>query len=307
MNYIKIIDAKKYIPKKEILNGEIETKFGLKTGYLKRITGIEKRYYSEIAIEEMALEAVKKLGNNILDVDMIIVATTSSNKIMPGISNYIQKELQINSCICMDILVGCGGFINAIDIVSTYIETGKIKKAIVVGVDLLSKIIDEKDLGTTAVLSDGAGAILIESTEKRKKYFSNIESTSDEKDILTYEIGKNQNHIYMNGKEVYKYAVTKTVENVKGLLNMANEDISNIKYIIPHQSNLKIMKGIASRLNIDINKLYINIENVGNTFCASIPIAMADMKERGLLNSKDKVILLGYGGGLNTGSILIEV
>lgn len=307
MNYIKLIDAKKYIPKKEILNGEIETKFGLKTGYLKRITGIEKRYYSEIAIEEMALEAVRKIGNNILDVDMIIVATTSSNKIMPGISNYIQKELHISSCICMDILVGCGGFINAIDIVSTYIETGKIKKAIVVGVDLLSKIIDEKDLGTTAVLSDGAGAILIESTEKRKKYFSNIESSCDEKDILTYEIGKNQNYIYMNGKEVYKYAVTKTVENVKGLLNMANEDISNIKYIIPHQSNLKIMKGIANRLGIDINKLYINIENVGNTFCASIPIAMADMKERGLLNSKDKVILLGYGGGLNTGSILIEI
>lgn len=307
MNYIKIIDAKKYIPKKEILNGEIETKFGLKTGYLKRITGIEKRYYSEIAIEKMALEAVRKLENNILDVDMIIVATTSSNKIMPGISNYIQKELQINSCICMDILAGCGGFINAIDIVSTYIETGRIKKAIVVGVDLLSKIIDEKDLGTTAVLSDGAGAILIESTEKRKKYFSNIESTSDEKDILTYEIGKNQNHIYMNGKEVYKYAVTKTVENVKGLLNMANEDISNIKYIIPHQSNLKIMKGIANRLGIDINKLYINIENVGNTFCASIPIAMADMKEKGLLNTNDKVILLGYGGGLNTGSILIEI
>ena len=103
MNYIKIIDAKKYIPEKEILNSEIEAKFGLKPGYLKRITGIEKRYYSKKTIEEMALEAVKKLGNNILDVDMIIVATTSSNKIMPGISNYIQKELQINSCICMDI------------------------------------------------------------------------------------------------------------------------------------------------------------------------------------------------------------
>ena len=306
MSYIKIIDAKKYIPENKILNSEIEAKFGLKPDYLKRITGIEKRYYSEKTIEKMALEAVKKLGNNILNVDMIIVATTSSNKIMPGISNFIQKKLQINSCICMDILAGCGGFINAIDIVSTYIETGRIKKAIVVGVDLLSKIIDESDLGTTAVLSDGAGAILIQSTEERKEYFSNIESSPDEKDILTYEIGKNQNHIYMNGKEVYKYAVTKTVENINVLLKKSNESLDNIKYIIPHQSNLKIMKGIASRLNIDINKLYINIENVGNTFCASIPIAMADMKEKGLLDSRDKVILLGYGGGLNTGSILLE-
>ena len=105
---------------------------------------------------------------------------------------------------------------------------------------------------------------------------------------------------------MYKYAVTKTVENINVLLKKSNESLDNIKYIIPHQSNLKIMKGIASRLNIDINKLYINIENVGNTFCASIPIAMADMKEKGLLDSRDKVILLGYGGGLNTGSILLE-
>lgn len=111
----------------------------------------------------------------------------------------------------------------------------------------------------------------------------------------------------MNGKEVYKYAVTKTVENIKKLLKKADENIENIKYIVPHQSNKKIMKSIATRLNLPENKIYTNIENVGNTFCASIPIALDEMYEKKLLKKKDKIILLGYGGGLNTGSLLIEI
>ena len=110
----------------------------------------------------------------------------------------------------------------------------------------------------------------------------------------------------MNGKEVYKYAVTNTVENIKELLNTADENIENIKYIIPHQSNLKIMKAIATRLDINKEKIYINIGKIGNTFCASIPIAISDMLEQNMLKRGDKIILLGYGGGLNTGSILLE-
>ena len=111
----------------------------------------------------------------------------------------------------------------------------------------------------------------------------------------------------MDGKEVYKYAVTETVKNVKDLLKKNQINIDDIKYIIPHQSNLKIMKSIANKLKIDSKKVYTNIENVGNTFCASIPIALDEMFEKHLLKKGDKVILLGYGGGLNTGSILMEV
>ena len=111
----------------------------------------------------------------------------------------------------------------------------------------------------------------------------------------------------MDGKEVYRYAVTKTVESIKEVLDKAGLTIEDIKYIIPHQSNLKIMKAIASRLHIDMEKMFTNIQTRGNTFCASIPIALYDMQEKGLLKSEDKVILLGYGGGLNIGSILMEI
>lgn len=303
---IKIVDSKSYLPKQKILNSKIEEKFSLKEGYIYKRTGIKERYYVEDeSIEEMAIGVAKKINekNDLSNLGLIIVATTSTKNLMPGIANEVQKSLKIKSCISLDILAGCSGFINSFDIARLYLESGKVEKALVIGVDLLSKTIDKEDLGTAAVLSDGAGGILIEKAKENKKYFSNIKAEIDNKGILNYNVESN---LYMNGKEVYKYAVTNTVENIKELLNTADENIENIKYIIPHQSNLKILKAIATRLDINKEKIYINIGKIGNTFCASIPIAISDMLEQNMLKRGDKIILLGYGGGLNTGSILLE-
>lgn len=303
---IKIVDSKSYLPKQKILNSKIEEKFSLKEGYIYKRTGIKERYYVEDeSIEEMAIGVAKKINekNDLSNLGLIIVATTSTKNLMPGIANEVQKSLKIKSCISLDILAGCSGFINSFDIARLYLESGKVEKALVIGVDLLSKTIDKEDLGTAAVLSDGAGGILIEKAKENKKYFSNIKAEIDNKGILNYNVESN---LYMNGKEVYKYAVTNTVENIKELLNTADENIENIKYIIPHQSNLKIMKAIATRLDINKEKIYINIGKIGNTFCASIPIAISDMLEQNMLKRGDQIILLGYGGGLNTGSILLE-
>lgn len=306
MNGIKILESKSYLPKKHMLNDELEKKFDLEKGYLKKRTGIEKRkYIINEKIEELALKAVEQISKNKLkNIDLIIVATTSTNILMPGISNYIQKKLGIEKCICLDILAGCGGYINAFDIAKMYIQIGKVQKALVIGVDLLSETIDKNDLDLLAVLSDGAGATLIEKSNEQKLYLSNIVSEPDNDEILVYKTNSKMN---MKGKEVYKYAVTKTVENVKELLNMSNEKLENIKYIIPHQSNLKIMNSIANRLNIEKNKMYINIRDKGNSFCATIPIAISEMLEKNMLKNGDKIILLGYGGGINTGSILLEI
>lgn len=303
---IKIVDSKSYLPKQKILNSKIEEKFSLKEGYIYKRTGIKERYYVEDeSIEEMAIGVAKKINekNDLSNLGLIIVATTSTKNLMPGIANEVQKSLKIKSCISLDILAGCSGFINSFDIARLYLESGKVEKALVIGVDLLSKTIDKEDLGTAAVLSDGAGGILIEKAKENKKYFSNIKAEIDNKGILNYNVESN---LYMNGKEVYKYAVTNTVENIKELLDVAGENLENIKYIVPHQSNLKIMKAIATRLDINKEKIYINIGKIGNTFCASIPIAISDMLEQNMLKRGDKIILLGYGGGLNTGSILLE-
>ena len=309
MNSIKILAEGSYLPKKEIKSEELEKQYKLEKGYIEKRTGIKKRYFVEDEnLSYMAIEAAKNLmaSTNIdkNEIDLILVATTTTHKLMPGISNEIQKELQIKKCNCIDILAGCNGYVTAFDIASMYIQSGKADKALIIGVDILSKYTDENDISTRVILSDGAGATLIGKSDTKKMYVSEIESIPDEKDILTC---KADNYISMNGKEIYKYAVTEPVKNINKLLERSNETIENIKYILPHQSNRKIIKGIANRLKIKEEKMYMNIQDVGNTFCASIPIALKEMFDKNLLESGDKIILLGYGGGLNTGSILIEI
>ena len=302
---MRIVASSSYLPSKKVLNEEIEKKLNLETNYIEKRTGIKQRYFVQNeTIEEMSIKAIEKLINaakiDVQEIDMIIVATTTTNNLMPGISNYIQKYFDIKKCISFDILAGCNGYINALDIAQMYIKSGKVNKGIVVGVDILSKYTDEKDVGTAIILADGAGATLIEKSEN--EYFSNIEAIPDKDDILTI---KSDEKISMDGISVYKYAVTETVKNINQLLEIANEKIENIKYVVPHQSNQKIIKAISNRLGTE--KIYTNIQNVGNTFCASIPIVLEEMQKKNLLKTGDKIILLGYGGGLNTGSILLEI
>ena len=302
---MRIVASSSYLPSKKVLNEEIEKKLNLETNYIEKRTGIKQRYFVQNeTIEEMSIKAIEKLINetkiDVQEIDMIIVATTTTNSLMPGISNYIQKYFDIKKCISFDILAGCNGYINALDIAQMYIKSGKVNKGIVVGVDILSKYTDEKDVGTAIILADGAGATLIEKSEN--EYFSNIEAIPDKDDILTI---KSDEKISMDGISVYKYAVTETVKNINQLLEIANEKIENIKYVVPHQSNLKIIKAISNRLGTE--KMYTNIQNVGNTFCASIPIVLEEMQKKNLLKTGEKIILLGYGGGLNTGSILLEI
>ena len=307
MKNIKILTNSAYFPKTEVKNSELESHLNLENGFIEKRTGIKNRYYAiDEKIEDMALKAVQNIEDR-ENIGLIITASTSTNILMPGISNFIQKKLGIPPCICLDILAGCSGYINAFDIAKKYIDSGEVEKALIVGVDKLSSIIDQEDIGTAIVLSDGAGATLIEketNKKSQKMYVVNIKAEGENNNILTYNYGQK---LYMDGKEVYRYAVTKTVESIKEVLDKAGLTIEDIKYIIPHQSNLKIMKAIASRLHIDMEKMFTNIQTRGNTFCASIPIALYDMQEKGLLKSEDKVILLGYGGGLNIGSILMEI
>lgn len=295
---MKLVASSSYIPKRKVINKEIANKFNLEEEYIVKRTGIKQRYFVEDeTIEEMAIMATKRLIEqgkvDVQEIGLIIVATTSSNKLMPGISNYIQKKLNVRKCICLDVLAGCSGYINAVDIAKMYMDCKKVEKAIVIGVDILSKYTKKDDIGTRIILADGAGATLFVKSNEYSTYFSHIEAIPDFNNILCCT---SESEISMEGLAIYKYAVTETVKNVKKLLEESGEKLENIKYIIPHQSNLKIMTAIANRLGITKKKMFTNIEHVGNTFCASIPIALEEIQQRKLLQSGDKIILLGYGG-----------
>ena len=305
---MRLVSCSSYLPKIKVENKEIANKFNIEEKYIVKRTGIKQRYFvKDETIEEMATIAtqslIRKTKIDAQEIGLIVVATTSTNRLMPGIANYVQKKINIKKCIAFDVLAGCSGYINAVDIAQMYIDSGKIEKAIVIGVDILSKYTNQDDINTAIIFADGAGTILFENSNNNS-YFSNIESIPDFNNIL---FNVSNSKISMDGLAIYKYAVTETVKNVRELLNKSGEKLENIKYIVPHQSNLKIMTAIANRLGISMEKVFINIDKVGNTFCASIPIALEEMQKNKLLNNGDKIILLGYGGGLNTGSILIEI
>ena len=158
----------------------------------------------------------------------MIVVTTSTDKLMPGISYIVQENLDIKNCMCFDILAGCSGYINAFDIARKYIIAEEIEYGLIVGVEKISKYIDDKDIGTKILLGDGAGATLIGKASKEKLYEKNIESFGQEGEILTCD---NNSKLYMNGKEIYKFGITKTVENIQKLLEKSNSSIEDIKYI----------------------------------------------------------------------------
>lgn len=304
---MRFIASSSYLPNKIIDNKKIAQKLGITESFIEQRTGIKQRCFVEDeTIEEMALKATQKLIQkseiDVSQIDLIITATTSTDRLMPGISNYVQKQLGIEKCICLDILAGCGGYVQAVDIAKMYMDSGKVKKAIVIGVDILSKFTDDSDVNTAIILGDGTGATLYEYSNC--EYYSNVESIPDNKNILACT---SNSKIKMDGLAIYKYAVTETVKNVKLLLNDANVCIKDVKYIVPHQSNLKIMLAIANRLGIEKEKIFTNIDSVGNTFCASIPIVLEEMQDKSLLNEGDKIILLGYGAGLNTSCILMEI
>ncbi len=308
MYSIQILACGSYLPNEKIKNDILNKKFNLDAEWIYQRTGICYRHYASEGISELAIKAGKKIIENYskdeLKIDAIIVATTTSQRLMPGIAYEVQNALNIEKCMSLDVLAGCSGFINAIDIARTYIAIGKIETALVIGVDVLSKFIDKSDLNTSILMGDGAGAVLIGKCNKKKTYYSFIESDARQKEILTTEYGK---ALHMDGKKVYRFAINETVKNIQKLLEDSGEKLQDIKLIVPHQSNQRILDKIAMKLEVNQEKMYTNLKNIGNTFCASIPIALTEIIEKQLIKEGDKIILLGYGGGLNLGSILLEM
>ena len=308
MNSIKILATGMYLPKKVIDNKYFNDKFSLEENWIYKRTGIQKRYWAEEEkISDLAIKAVENLINNnninLTKIGLIIVASTNYEDAMPSVSFEIQKKFNIENCMCLDVLAGCSGYINSIDIARKYIELDEIENALVIGVEKLSKYINKDDVNTAILLGDGAGATLI-GKAKGKIYAKNIVSIGQNGDILT---SKENSKIYMDGKKIYKFGTVCVAKNINKLLEKEKIDISEIKYIVPHQSNLRILTSMADKIGANIEQMYINISNIGNTFNASIPIALNEIIRKNLLKEKDKIILVGYGGGLNLGSILIEI
>lgn len=268
MNDIQIIASSSYLPKTQISNRFFNEKFNLPEDWIKRRTGIETRYFAkDESIIELGMKVATKLINeNKIDkeiIDGIIVATTSTNRLMPGISFEIQKSLNIENCMCIDILAGCSGFINALDIARKYIALNELTNVLVIGIEKISDFLNFEDINTSIILGDGAGALLLTSSKNKKVYYSNIESFGKDNEILTCNSNEK---LYMNGRNVYKFAVNKTTNNILETLNKANLLKKDIEYFILHQSNSRIIDSIYEKLDISKDKTYTNLAKVRKYF-----------------------------------------
>ena len=324
MKGIRILGFGHYCPENIVSNTDLESIVETTDEWIVRRTGIKERRIStgEGTVElayKAALNALKNSNCSKDDIDLIIVATASPDKLMPSTACSIQGLLGCKNAAAFDISAACSGFVYSLIVASSIIKASYKKKALVIGSEVLSKIIDWSDRSTCVLFGDGAGAAILELSEDEDSIISNCFSADGnlgEKSLVAAELKINtpfasnntdeKRYLEMNGGEVFRFAVSVLPEIVKDLLEKGNEDIDNIKFIVPHQANSRIIDEAARRLKINKEKFYVNVDKYGNTSAASIPIALSELFEKGLINKGDKIILAAFGGGLTWAGALIK-
>ena len=323
MEGVKILGVGKYCPENVVTNFDLEKIVETSDEWIVKRTGIKERRISdgEGTVEIAYKAALNTLENSNCgkdDIDLIIVATTSPDKIMPSTACSVQGLLDCKNAAAFDISAACSGFVYSLIIADSLIKSAGKKRALIIGAEVLSKIVDWSDRSTCVLFGDGAGAMVIEASDENSIISSCFASDGKlgEKTLVAAEINLNtpfaksenieKRYIEMKGGEVFKFAVSILPEIVNDVLDKGNENLENIKYIVPHQANSRIIDEAARRLKVNREKFYVNVDKYGNTSAASIPIALSELSEKGLINKGDKIILAAFGGGLTWASTLIK-
>lgn len=259
-------------------------------------TGIRKRHF--VGDEEMfdlIRETIVKLDlsqDEACKIKTIIVATSTAFHAIPNLSSQVQEEFNLSEdTYSLDINMGCSGFVAGLKLIKGIIKEGEY--ALLIGVEVLSKILDFTDRSTAVLFGDGAGAVLLEHCEKDSFFKS---GTKGNRDVLNY--GYNSPKLYMEGREVYKFAVSTVEKSMLEFLQQIGIRKGDIDYFISHQANIRMMESMAKSLGVSMDRFPSNIDRVGNTSSASIPILLDYMNKEGKLRPGDKILMLGFGAGL---------
>jgi 3-oxoacyl-[acyl-carrier-protein] synthase III len=322
MRNIEIAGIGAYLPSLVVTNDKISELVETNHEWIVQRTGISERRISEgentsdIATKAAEI-ALERAGITAEDLDLIIVATISPDMFIPSVACLVQSNLNADKAACFDISVACSGFVYGLEIANGLIQTMNYKNALVIGAEVLSKVMDWTDRGTCILFGDGAGAAVIKQSERKGVIKSYLRSDGKKGNALTIggadfdtpfskEKVIQERLIKMNGREVLRFAVSAIADGVTEVLKDTNISLDEIKYIVPHQANYRIIKSAAEKLKLDEEKFYLNLDRVGNTSSASVPIVLNEMHEKGLLNKGDKLILVAFGGGLTYGATVIE-
>ncbi len=315
-----------YTPPKKLTNEDLTKLIETSDEWITTRTGIKTR---RIAAENettasLATEAAKKaLAEANLDaeqLDLILVATVTAEMVFPSTACFIQDAIGAKNAWAFDLAAACSGFVYGLSVAQQFVASGRYKNVLVIGAETLSRITDYKDRKSCILFGDGAGAVIVQQSKGGSKGIMYSTSGADGSAWQTLncpaygsrypakETLENPNLIYMqiNGREVYQLAVRRIVEMVEECMTSCNLSKDDIRMVIPHQMNARIIESCAKRLGLPDEKLFINIDKYGNTSSASIPIALDECLKEGNINSGDIVVLVAFGGGLTWGANVIE-
>jgi len=316
-----------YVPKKVLTNKDFEKMVDTSDEWIKKRTGIEKRHIaadneSTSDLAAKACEAaIVRSGLDKSQIDALICATISPDYLcMPSTACLVADKIGIKNIPSFDISAACSGFVYALAIAKSFIESKMFKNVLIVGAEKLSSIVDYTDRTTCVLFGDGAGAAVISSTDKKEEAIIDVKISSDgtyqdflitpgcgSKNPCSKEVLENRlNYIKMKGNETFKLAVKTLTNDVLEIMKENNLSSEDIDYFIPHQANYRIIEAVRSKMNFPKEKTVLTVAKYGNTSAASIPMAMNDWYESGKLKKGDLMLLDTFGGGLTWGSALVH-
>ena len=318
---MKILGTGSALPKKVVTNDDLAQVMDTSDEWIKSRTGIEKRH---IAVEEtttsMAVEAAKKAIEaakiSVLDIDLIICATVSSDYIFPTLACEVQAAVGAKRATAFDIGAGCSGFLFALATADAYFRTGRFHNALIMGAETLSKMMDWGDRSTCVLFGDGAGAAIV--SAEKNQLLSMVQGSDGESGMALKCDNRPVNNLYrqlgaqtysyteMNGSEVYKFAVRTVPAAISEALEQAKVPADDVKLYLLHQANRRIIEAVAKRLGQSLDKFPMNLQECGNISAASVPILLDKVCRDGMLQVGDKIVLAGFGAGLTWGACVFH-
>jgi len=319
--YSRIAGTGSYLPEKILTNHDLEEMVETSHEWIVERTGIEKRHIaaegqSTCDLGEIAAKrAMEMAGVSADDIDLVIFATTTPDLIFPSTACLLQKKLGIAGGAAFDVQAVCTGFIYALGIADKFIKSGSHKRALVVGAETLSNILDWTDRGTCILFADGAGAVVLEASEEEGIMSTHLHADGQYESLLNTTGGLSRNKalldsggafVQMKGNEVFRVAVNTLGRIVDETLAHNNLEKSDIDWLVPHQANIRIIKATAKKLKMDMSQVVVTVDQHGNTSAASVPLALDTAVRDGRIKRGETILLEAFGGGFTWGSALIK-
>jgi len=322
----KITGVAGYLPPRVVTNFDLEKFVDTNDEWIRTRTGILERHYADpgVASSDLGAEAAKKLlsekGVDPDEIGLIVTATVTPDMLFPATACLIQNKLGANNAWGFDLSAACSGFAYALTVGAQFVASGAHKKALVVGSDVMTSILDFKDRATCVLFGDGAGAVLVEPAESEDEgiidFMHDVDGSGGcslympgggslhPSTVETVE--KRMHYVHQVGQSVFKYAVRRMSELAVELLERNGFTGQDLALVIPHQANLRIIRAMQERLGVEDSKVMVNIQKYGNTTAATIPLGMMDAVEQKKLRKGDLVLLIAVGAGYTTGAILMR-